>query len=220
MLSPLLGGATTRAIGGKTAFTFPAANIRPEHQRDFYFGNRLFNTNWVVAPASLKSFDGLGPLFNNVSCSGCHMQHGRGRPPLEPGEPMSSMLIRLSVPDAASANDASPHPVYGDQLSDHANAGVEPEGIARVTYESIKGGYADGTASELLKPTYLLENLAHGALPGDVMISPRVASQMIGLGLLESVPDETLISLTDPDDKNGDGISGKVSYVTQCRRAR
>jgi CxxC motif-containing protein (DUF1111 family) len=212
-ISPSLGGQTTRAIEGKTAFTFPAANIEQKHQRDFFFGNRLFNTNWVVAPASVKSFDGLGPLFNRVSCSGCHTQDGRGRPPLSPDEPMTSMLIRLSIPDANSPNGAAPHPVYGDQLSDNANKDVPPEGNAKVSYQTVEGTYGDGAAYELLNPSYRIENPGYGPLPQDLMISPRVANQVIGLGLLEAVPEETLLALADPDDKNADGISGKVNRV-------
>jgi CxxC motif-containing protein (DUF1111 family) len=212
-ISPNLGGDTTRAIDGKTAFTFPAKNILEKHQRDFFFGNRLFNTNWVIAPASVKSFDGLGPFFNRVSCSGCHTQDGRGRPPLDANEPMNSMLIRLSIPDAASANGAAPHPVYGDQLSDNANKGVAPEGTPRVTYESLRGAYGDGTPFELQKPYYTIETTGYGPLPADLMLSPRVANQVIGLGLLEAVPDETLLALADPDDKNADGISGKANRV-------
>ena len=82
--SPNLGGDTTRALDGKTAFTFPAANIRAEHQRDFFFGNRLFNTNWVIAPASVKSFDGLGPYLQPRLL--LRLPHaGRPRPPAAGG---------------------------------------------------------------------------------------------------------------------------------------
>jgi len=35
---------------------------RGRNLRKFTFGNRLFNTNWVAAPASVDGFDGLGPL--------------------------------------------------------------------------------------------------------------------------------------------------------------
>ena len=213
LFSPNLGGDTTRALDGKTAFTFPAANIRAEHQRDFFFGNRLFNTNWVIAPASVKSFDGLGPYFNRVSCSGCHTQDGRGRPPLEAGEKLTSMLIRLSVPDADSPNGAAPHPAYGGQLSEDAIPGVAPEGRTEITYETVKGAYGDGGAYELLKPSYSFTDLAFGELGKDVMISPRVAPQVIGLGLLEAVPEEALDALSDPDDKDGDGISGRPNRV-------
>ncbi len=78
------------------AFTFPMANGPRAHQRPFSFGNRLFNTNWVMAPGSVKSFDGLGPMFNRVSCSGCHTLDGRGAPPADGKGPFDSMLIRLS----------------------------------------------------------------------------------------------------------------------------
>ena len=212
--SPDLGGATTRALDGKTAFTFPAANIRAEHQRDFFFGNRLFNTNWVTAPSSVKSFDGLGPYFNRVSCSGCHTQDGRGRPPLTAGEPLNSMLLRISVPDAASAKGASPHPIYGDQLSEDGILGVKPEGKTKITYEAVAGKYGDGQAFELQKPSYSFTELAFGALGEGVMLSPRVAPQVIGLGLLEAVPEEMLAALSDPDDADADGISGRLNRVT------
>jgi CxxC motif-containing protein (DUF1111 family) len=212
-LTPALGGETTRALEGQTAFTFPAANIRQEHQRAFFFGNRLFNTNWVIAPASVKSFDGLGPLFNRVSCDGCHTQDGRGRPPLTDAETMDSMLIRLSIPDVSSPNGAAAHPVYGDQLSEQANPGVAPEGITKITRENINGAYGDGEPFTLEKPSYRIEKLGYGPLGDGIMLSPRVAQQMIGLGLLEAVPEVDLIANADPDDTNGDGISGRANRV-------
>jgi CxxC motif-containing protein (DUF1111 family) len=211
--TPDLGGATTRALEGKTAFIFPAANIKAEHQRDFFFGNRLFNTNWVVAPSSVKSFDGLGPFFNRISCSGCHTQDGRGRPPLlAPDEKLDSMLMRISVPDAKAPNGASPHPVYGEQISEDAILGVAPEGRTKVSYAAIAGKYADGEMFELLKPSYEILALAYGPLGDGVMLSPRVAPQVIGMGLLESVPEEALAALSDPNDQNGDGISGRLNH--------
>ena len=210
LISPDLGGQTTRAIDGKTAFTFLAANARKEHQRDFFFGNRLFNTNWVIAPASVKSFDGLGPYFNRVSCSGCHTQDGRGRPPLVPGEPLNSMLIRLSIPNASGS---APHPIYGDQLSESAIAGLMPEGKTKITYEAVPGSFGDGTAFELQRPRYEITALTSGQLGSDIMLSPRVAPQVIGLGLLEAVPEAQLLAQADPQDENRDGISGRLNNV-------
>ena len=209
-VSPFLGAATTQTKAiSDAAFTYMATNALQEHQRAFFFGNRLFNTNWVTAPSSVKSFDGLGPFFNRVSCSGCHTKDGRGRPPLAAGESMESMLIRLSVPDAKSPNGASPHPVYGDQFSENAILGVKPEGKTKITYEVIRGKYGDGEPFELQKPNYELTQLAYGGLGADIMLSPRVAPQVIGLGLLEAVPEEQLRANSDPDDKDGDGISGR-----------
>ena len=90
-LTEHLGGEGTRPIASDAAFSFQTPNSPTEHQRPFSFGNRLFNTNWVEAPGSVKSFDGLGPMFNRVSCDGCHTKDGRGRPPENNQGPMDSM---------------------------------------------------------------------------------------------------------------------------------
>jgi CxxC motif-containing protein (DUF1111 family) len=208
-----LGGATTRALTAPNAFSFQAANAPARHQRPFSFGNRLFNTNWVEAPASVKKFDGLGPLFNRVSCSGCHTKDGRGAPPATGTGPMDSMLFRISIPGTLATGAPQPVPGYGDQLSERAIADVAPEGIAKVTYTDIPGSYADGETYVLRKPAYRINAPAYGKLPADMMLSPRVAPQVIGLGLLEAVPDSTLRALADPEDKDGDGISGRLNTV-------
>ncbi len=208
-----LGGDATRPLTAQNAFSFQAANAEQKHQRPFSFGNRLFNTNWVEAPASVKAFDGLGPMFNRVSCSGCHTKDGRGRPPETGQGPMDSMLLRISVPGAGPNGTPKPVPGYGDQLNERAISGVAPEGLAVITYENISNQFADGETFVLRKPSYAIRDAAYGPLPDNMMISPRVAPQVIGLGLLEAVPDDTLEALADPDDADGDGISGKLNHV-------
>jgi CxxC motif-containing protein (DUF1111 family) len=208
-----LGGDTTRPLEAQNAFSFQAANAPRQHQRPFSFGNRLFNTNWVEAPASVKSFDGLGPLFNRVSCSGCHTKDGRGAAPVSGEGPMDQMLFRISVPGLSAHGEAKPAPTYGGQLSERGILGVVPEGRAKITYEEMAGVYRDGTAYSLRKPTYQILDAGYGAVPPDLMISPRVAPHMIGLGLLEAVPPETLLALADPEDSDSDGISGRTNIV-------
>jgi CxxC motif-containing protein (DUF1111 family) len=208
-----LGGETTRPVSAPNAFSLQAPNAPRRHQRPFSFGNRLFNTNWVQAPASVKSFDGLGPMFNRVSCAGCHTKDGRGEPPANGKGPMNSMLLRISVPGTGEHGAPNPVPGYGDQLSERAIGNLAPEGVAEITYSPVAGQFADGEPYILRKPLYTIANAGYGPLPADVMISPRVAPQVIGLGLLEAVPDETLLALADPDDANGDGISGRVNRV-------
>ena len=209
-----LAFAAARAGNSEADFSQPEASMRPEHQRDFSFGRRLFKTQWIAAPSALPSFDGLGPLFNKAACSSCHEENGRGRPALEADGKLSAMLIRLNVPDPESGNGASQHPVYGDQLSDAAIEGLAPEAHARVSYEAVSGTYGDGERFELLRPFYLISNLSHGPLGAGVMLSARTAPQMIGLGLLEAVADANILSLADPDDRNGDAISGRVNRVS------
>lgn len=207
-----LGGAGSRPLSHDRAFTFPIANLDRGDQRAFFFGNRLFNTNWTRAPGSVEIFDGLGPVFNRVSCSGCHLLDGRGRTPETEGAPMLSMLVRLSVPGTSSTGGPRPHPTYGDQLNDRSILGVPAEGRAVITYTEDPGRYADGEAYSLRTPSYRFEDLAFGPLGDDIMISPRVAPSVIGLGLLEAVPEETILALADPDDADGDGISGRPNF--------
>ncbi len=212
-VSANLGGDTTRPLDAPNAFSFPAGNSPPQHQRPFSFGNRLFNTNWVEAPASVKSFDGLGPLFNRVSCSGCHTKDGRGQPPVNGAGPMDTMLFRISTPGTGLHGGPKPVPGYGDQLSERAINGVAPEGLAAIAYIEMPGFYGDGESYSLRKPSYSIVQANYGALPPDLLLSPRVAPHMVGLGLLEAVPDATLIALADVDDTDSDGISGRVNTV-------
>jgi CxxC motif-containing protein (DUF1111 family) len=212
-VSPALGGEGSRPVASPKAFSLQMPNSPREHQRPFSFGNRLFNTNWVMAPASVKSFDGLGPMFNRVSCSGCHTQDGRGAPPANGEGPFDTMLIRLSVPGSNAHGGPNPHPAYGDQLSEQANRGIPPEGRARITYAEVTGDYGDGEPFTLRKPLYSIDAPGYGPLGDGILMSPRVAPHMIGLGLLEAVPEETLEALADPEDKDGDGISGRVNRV-------
>ena len=208
-----LGGDGTRPVANGDAFTFQTPNSPKRHQRPFSFGNRLFNTNWVEAPGSVKSFDGLGPMFNRVSCSGCHTKDGRGRPPENNRGPMDSMLLRISIPGKDAKVGVVPHSVYGDQISERAILHVEPEGRAEISYTERPGTYGDGEKFSLRQPRYAITDLKYGDLGKDVMVSPRVAPAMVGLGLLQSVPDETLLALADPDDADGDGISGRANEV-------
>ncbi len=216
----LSGGATTVHDTGRDAFSMPARNLTPERRSAFFVGNSFFKQNWVIAPASTAARDGLGPLFNARSCSACHFKDGRGRPP-EPGEEMLSMLLRLSLPGADATTGAPlPEPTYGGQLQPHGVPGVPGEGRVRVAYEELPGSFADGTPYSLRQPTYRFESLSSGPLAADVLFSPRVAPHMIGMGLLEAIPEETIRALADPDDEDGDGIAGVVNEVWDVKRGR
>ena len=207
------GGALTRTLDNRDAFTRPAPGLTPRELRDFNFGNRVFNTNWAVAPASVDAFDGLGPAFNRVSCSGCHLRDGRGRPPLDGENEMLSMLVRLSVPGTDAHGGPKPHPAYGDQLNDRAIPGMDAEGRASIEWRERAGRYPDGETYSLREPRLRFEALAYGPLGRRTMHSARVAPAMPGMGLLEAVPESDILARADPDDRDGDGISGRANRV-------
>src|SRR5262244_615526 len=110
----LSGGDGTVFDATRNAFSLATRNLREDHRPQFFVGNSFFNLNWIVAPASVAGRDGLGPLFNARSCSGCHFKDGRGRPP-DPQQPLESMLLRISVPGVDVHGSPKPDPVYGDQ---------------------------------------------------------------------------------------------------------
>jgi CxxC motif-containing protein (DUF1111 family) len=210
---PKSGGDGTIFDETRDAFSKPLANLEGDRSDTFFLGNAVFNRGWITAPASVADFDGLGPLFNATNCSACHFKDGRGRPPEKPDESFLSMLLRLGIPGKSEAGGPMPDPVYGDQLQENGILGVPGEGVSRVTYTEVPGTFADGTPYSLRRPTYTIEDLGYGPLHPDVRISPRTAPFLSGVGLLEAVPESTILDLADPDDRNHDGISGRPNHV-------
>ncbi|MEZ5828414.1 MAG: di-heme oxidoredictase family protein [Hyphomicrobiales bacterium] len=219
------GDATSRgSTDNANAFSLSSGNMGFRNELNFKIGNAIFRRLWVSAPASTDSADGLGPLFNSRGCQNCHLKDGRGHPPLSSDVPddTGSMLFRLSVPPktdeekaliAAHKANSIPDPTYGGQLQDFAIQGFAAEGKAKIDYEEKGVMLAGGETVSLRAPTYEIVDLGYGPMSDDVMLSPRVAPPMIGLGLLEAVPEDQILKSADPDDENGDGISGKPNYV-------
>lgn len=217
---PLSGGATTVFNATSNAFGQPARNLPLELRTDFFVGNAFFNRNWVTAPSSTEGSDGLGPLFNARSCSSCHFRDGRGRPPLTPDEPFVGLLFRLSIPGRSEDGGPLDEPVYGGQLNQQAILGVPEEGRVAVSYTEMPGAYLDGEPYSLRTPTYEFVDLAYGPLHVDAQMSPRTAPFIFGLGLLEALDESTILERADPDDRDGDGISGRPNRVWDRREQR
>ncbi|MEZ8101473.1 di-heme oxidoreductase family protein [Vibrio bivalvicida] len=218
------GGDTSVKKDGANAFSLPAGNLPMSKRLDFSVGNSFFRNPWVQAPASTDARDGLGPLFNTNGCQNCHIKDGRGHPPEEGDIHAVSMLVRLSIPAMTPEQKKTfikdgviPEPTYGGQLQDFALQDQTPEGSIDITYTDAPVTFADGTVVTLRKPTLSITSLGYGKMHPDTQMSARVAPPMIGLGLLESIPDETLKAWADEQDKNGDGISGKVNVVWDVR---
>ncbi len=211
-----LGGDTTAFTSNRSAFEMSARNLTNELRRTFEVGDSFFNQNWVAAPASTEARDGLGPTHNALSCSSCHTLDGRGKPPDHPEDPERGLLLRLSIPDGQGGT--ADEPKYGGQLQDRSILSVPAEGRILIVYMEIEGQYPDGTQYSLRQPVYGIEDLAFGPLHPDVRISPRVAPATIGMGLLEAIPEESILALADADDADGDGISGRPNYVWDVKR--
>ena len=215
------GGDASIESQNNDAFSFSPEAIQTDFSLDatFVLGNQLFRT------ASRDQ----GPLLNNGTCQGCHRNDGRGAPPVDQNTPMVSMFLRLSLGNDAD-NNAIADPIYGTQLQtfglasfqgndisaglavhEGGDAAAIGEAFAFIEYEPVVGSYPDGTAYELQRPVYKIRDLSYGDFSDGILISPRVSPQMIGLGLLEAIPEADIRALADPDDTDSNGISGRIN---------
>ena len=222
------GAATVFKPLNRDVFSHPSANMPFDRQLDFRVGNGIFRKVWVSSPSSTASSDGLGPLFNARACQRCHLKDGRGRPPA-PGERAESMFLRLSVPGPSAEGSAPdggypratvPEPTYGEQIQNFSVRGVPAEGEMTIAYRERTVALADGETASLRVPAYGVAGLRYGPLHPRAMLSPRVTPPIIGMGLLEAVPEEDVLAGADPDDADGDGVSGRANRVWSDERRK
>ena len=139
-------------------FDGPLEGLTPAEQAAFVEGDAQFGRPFSI-------HEGLGPIFNNVSCASCHSGDGRGRP--------ENALLRFSLGlDPALS-------IGGPQLQDKAIPGAEAETV-----------------------------------PAGVDQSLRLPPPVFGVGLIEAIPEAAILASADPDDLDGNGISGRANMVT------
>lgn len=204
-----LGAAGTPVVAAVPIGSMPYVNHRdpppyiplPGPDADRYaLGHAVFNTDFVPlgAPGAGRRA-GLGPLFNAASCDECHNEGAHGRGPDFEGPAPNALVVQLEALSAAgravpALSDPPGDPVYGHILSPAAVVGFTPEGQVTIHYHVIQRTYPDGTAWTLRQPTYEVSHLNYGPLAANVLIKPRLAPALFGLGLLEAVPGRTLRS--------------------------
>ncbi len=203
----LSGGLATVFDETSHAFTRGINGLDGRDEIVHEFGDQAFEQTFVADSAI---FSGKGPIYNNVSCISCHHNDGKGTPTA--GFPNSSLLFRVSLPGEDKHGAPVSIPGYGFQIQDKALIGVQPEAHIDIQYTEQTVTYPDGTAVMLRKPVYTIQN-AYYPLPGIYNLSPRLAPPVFGLGLIESIPERTILSFADEEDKDGDGISGRPNYI-------
>ncbi|MEM7152185.1 MAG: di-heme oxidoredictase family protein [Myxococcota bacterium] len=224
------GGDTSIAIGPSPSLVQPAANLDDDAKSRFYAGKALATQPWVRAPTQTDARDGLGPVYNARTCLGCHIKGGRGPTASREDEPLLASLVRLSLPGRGPHGEPIPEPVYGTQLQPqstslghqlrgHASAdavkdlGPAPEAQAFIRWTTVPFQYPDGKTVELREPTLELRELGYGALNPETRKGIRHTPSLAGVGLLELVDQADIDRHADPDDRDGDGISGRVNRV-------
>jgi CxxC motif-containing protein (DUF1111 family) len=201
-LSARLGGSTTVHANESNepayAFSQMATHLAPEHAQTFMRGRRLAHTSFVDGrhdespdnPVWVEHAGKSGPLAITGACNDCHARNGRASPP-EVGASLDQYVFRLG------AADGGPDPRLGQVLQ--PRGGLEP--AVRLT------GWRE--ARGLRRPEYGFQD------PAPARSSARITPQLVGLGLLEAIPEASIVRLADPDDADGDGISGRASVVLE-----
>jgi CxxC motif-containing protein (DUF1111 family)/cytochrome c553 len=197
-----------------------APSALQENAENFVQGRRLFHTDFTTGQHIEKNNDLTaaelavhanlaGPMMNQVACEGCHVHNNRGFPPATAGAAFDSMVVRVygTGKDANGAPNGDPN--YGRQLQPKAISGAG-EGTASFTYASVPGMFKDGTPYTLTKPTTTFAAMTAG---NPTSYSTRMARPLIGIGLLEAIPEADILAHADPTDCNKDGISGIPNIV-------
>lgn len=220
------GGDTGISIISSESYSMPSSNLTASRKGDFFVGNAFFKQPWVIAPASTDSRDGLGALFNVAACQSCHIKDGRGHAPMTATDDADSLLIRLAMPATTdeqreqlknSLIEKVVHPNYGGQLQDRGIQGVPAEARIQIQWTDKPMTFADGHVETLRAPTFHLTNPGYGKFDDELMVSPRIALPMIGLGLLDQIPDDDIKKQAVSNSKKADDkdnlIRGKFNLA-------
>lgn len=207
----LSAGIFTSQDQSNAAYTITTGALGEEQLGWVSAGRRMFNEPWVL-PTEYTGVWGLGPTFNENGCAQCHPSNGRARAPESGGEVAKGLLLRLSVPGVNTEGGPNPHPIYGDQFQNRGVKNLVPaEGRAVVNYEMQRVALDDGEVIELRRPIFHFSEFGFGPLGDDTMMSPRIAPSLIGLGLLEAVPEEDIVALAQRG--SAQGMKGVPNYV-------
>lgn len=160
---------------------------------DVALGKALFERLWVAAPSSTAAADGLGPLFNQRSCAGCHQDGGAARFTMRGGTLMAQgLVVRVA------AADGGPHPELGTQIQDRALPGLAAEARLDVTISHGVLAVHTGLTDASLQPA---------------LFETRIAPPLAGRAVLDEIDAAAVLALADPRDRDGDGISGRPQMV-------
>ncbi|GAB2526784.1 di-heme oxidoredictase family protein [Microbulbifer agarilyticus] len=203
--SAWLGGDTTihALTSGETDnhFMQMATNLGYDNAQPFMRGRRVLHTSAIdgvhdekpLENPPLQDMVGLaGPLYVNESCASCHERNGRAAP-APVGESLDKWAFRVA--DA----DGNPHPFLGSALQPKARDGAVSEGDVSIAFWTEQNG--------LRSPNYTFSSVT------PERFSARIAPTLVGMGLLEAITESSLLANEDPEDSNGDGISGRANRV-------
>jgi CxxC motif-containing protein (DUF1111 family) len=164
--------------------------------------------------------------FTTALAGLCFSQSASG-PLLIPGSPLAGItptefeLFRMGREDFTEVEtpDDGLGPAFNGNSCAVCHSVPAIGGISAMT--EIRGGYRDedGKFTALYGGTlYHLfsvpDHRCQVQIPAEAnVIARRAPIPLFGAGLVEAIPDETLIALEDPGDRDGDGVRGRAARI-------
>lgn len=181
-------------------------NLDADKWHSILLGKRVFVREWKYTKTGEHGY-GLGPYHNGNSCSACHFRDGRGASAQET-EPLLTIKLALPVVNGSSTG----LPYYGTQFHRYAEGGLLIKGKIELKYEDTLFELGNFSSS-LRRPIISYRELKNGPLPNNAVSSARIPGSLVGLGLLEVIPQQSILHNADPHDRNQDEISGRANWI-------
>jgi CxxC motif-containing protein (DUF1111 family) len=202
-----LGGNTTLPYNYTNEpdnhFMQMATNLSNVNGQNFVEGRRLHHSSFLNGQHDERNGENgvfnevvgkVGTHYVNESCAGCHVRNGRATA-ADVGESLDKWVFKIGDangnPDAQRGSILQPRNVG-------INA-VDGEGNVSIANWVENNG--------LRSPEYQFTG------PRPARFSGRIAPNIIGMGLLEAIPESDILAREDTNDANGDGISGKANRI-------
>ncbi len=211
-----------QCVADELLYAQPVAGLDAAQTRLFDDGLKQFRAPWTVFPRADGEW-GLGPYFHANSCTGCHVNVGRGAVDEGSGRPVFQQLVRLSVAHPKRSGATDPHPAYDGQLQPFSIFGpttepVSGEADVHIEWQLHKVVLDDGTALTLRRPKLTIRNAKFGDVDAQVMTSLRNTPALLGLGYLDAVSEADILALADA--QKALGFNGRPNYVADDSTGR
>ncbi len=197
-------------------------------------GRTLFERQWVAGEASRPGADGLGPVFNHVSCAACHKQGGLGGAgPIDVNASMVSVEVpKLPEAPQRKAFMAALKSVHSGFFTTDGEIrsnlilhrfGVDPR------YAAMRRGIVGSEAP--FQPTedereQLQRELSRlpvrpvaAAAPLKLVVTQRNTPALFGARQIDAIPDATLHALAAAQSKHPE-VSGRVAPINLTKAGR
>jgi len=203
--SGLSGGGTTLGYNYTNEpagrFMQMATNMAPGNANSFVLGRRVHHTSFLTGvhgerhdnPIWYEQRNKSGKHFINESCAGCHVRNGKALV-ADVGGSLDKWVFNVGEQN-------------GEPMSSIGRV-LQPRKVGSGTSEgTVTLGAWTQLSNGLRSPNYIFSN---GTPP---QFSARIAPSIVGVGLLEAIDEETIMSWEDENDSDNDGISGRASLV-------